>query len=178
MNIPNILTLIRFLLVPVFGYLSFKGYYLMAVLVFIVAGITDVLDGYIARKYNMTTDFGKFADPLADKLMQVTALAFLTRVGLIPMVILIVIIAKDIFIGLGSLLLYKKKNYVASANWYGKLATVIFYFAVIMVIFIRLEGVSGKYTDILSNIFIFIAIISTFFAFFMYSLKYRKIRSD
>jgi cardiolipin synthase len=101
----------------------------------VLGGITDVLDGYIARKFNLITSFGKLADPLADKMMQITALVLLTMQQKIPAVILIIVIAKEAFMGAGSILLYKKENFVVSANWYGKLATVIFFVAIIFTLF-------------------------------------------
>ncbi|HOA55264.1 MAG TPA: CDP-alcohol phosphatidyltransferase family protein, partial [Clostridiales bacterium] len=66
MNIPNILTILRFLLIPVFAYFLSSRNYLVAVLLFLAGGLTDVLDGYVARKYNLITSWGKIADPLAD----------------------------------------------------------------------------------------------------------------
>lgn len=170
MNIPNILTVIRLLIIPVFGYYLFKGpgYYTFAVFLFLLAGLTDILDGYIARKFNMVTSWGKLADPVADKLMQITALIILTIQQKIPTVILIIVIAKEAFMGLGSILLYKKENFVVSANWYGKMATVVFYFAIIMIIF----------NEPFSNVFIVVAVLATLFAFVMYSRTYRSIRRD
>jgi len=167
-NIPNILTVIRFILVPFFGYFMYTKSYKAAVALFIIAGATDILDGYIARKYNLITPWGKVADPLADKLMQLTALLMLTINDKMPPVVLIVVLAKEIFMVAGGILLYKKENFVVSANWYGKAATVIFYLAIIMVIS------NLPY----ANAVVLFAVIFTLFAFFMYSLTFRKIRID
>jgi Phosphatidylglycerophosphate synthase len=142
--------------------------YVVAVVLFIIAGVTDVLDGYIARKYNLVTPWGKVADPLADKLMQITALMMLTINTKLPVIVLLIVIAKELFMVIGGVLLYKKDNFVVSANWYGKAATVIFYLAIIMVTFnIPYAG----------QVVVF-AVIVTLFAFFRYSLMYRKIRSE
>jgi cardiolipin synthase len=161
-NLPNILTALRFVLIPVFGYFLYKENYIIAVSLFLLGGITDVLDGYIARKYNMITSWGKLADPLADKFMQITALVLLTMQQRIPTAILIIVVAKEIFMVAGSILLYKQQKFVVSANWYGKMATVVFFFAIIMII------VRVPY----SQFFIIVALLSTLFAFFMYSLTY------
>ncbi len=166
MNIPNFLTAIRFLLIPVFGYYLHVMDYYKAIAMFLLAGLTDVLDGFIARKFNMITTWGKLADPIADKLMQITALAFLTLQKKIPPIVLIIVIAKETFMGVGTILLYKQDNVVVSANWYGKMATVVFYLAIIFAVF------NKDYSDI----FVFIAVIATLFAFFMYSLKFVYIR--
>ena len=168
MNIPNILTAMRFVIIPIFGYYLYKEQYGLAVSLFLLGGLTDILDGYIARKFNLITSFGKLADPLADKLMLITALVLLAGQGKIPAVILIIVVAKEIFMCVGTVLLYKQENLVVSANWYGKMATVVFYFAIIMIIF------NVRY----ANVFIGIAVISTLFAFFMYSLSFRKIKYE
>ena len=170
MNIPNILTVIRFIVIPVFAYylLLGSGYYSIAVILFLLAGMTDILDGYIARKFNMITSFGKLADPLADKLLQITALLILTYQNKIPFIILTIIIVKEGFMAAGGILLYKKENYVVTSNWYGKAATVIFYFAIIMILF----------NEPYSNYFIIIALLSAVFAFFMYILTYIRIKKN
>lgn len=169
MNAPNILTAMRFVLIPIFAYYLIAGQYYIAVFIFLLGGLTDVLDGYIARKFNLITSWGKLADPLADKLMQITALVILTVTkGLIPPGLLAIVVAKEIFMGIGSLLLYKQKNYVVSANWYGKLATVVFYFAIIMIIF------KTPY----SSVYIWVAVIATLFAFSMYVGTFRKIKNS
>jgi cardiolipin synthase (CMP-forming) len=176
LNIPNILTAIRFILVPIFGYYLYIEQYSLAISLFLLSGLTDVLDGYIARKFDMITSFGKLADPIADKLMQITALVFLTIniPRLTP--VLIIVLAKEIFMGLGSISLYRKKNTIVSADWYGKLATVIFYFAIIVTILLKKEFINLPYTEEIVNVLIGIAVISTLFAFFMYSIMYRNIK--
>lgn len=167
MNIPNILTGVRFLLIPIFGYFLYFKQYPVAVCLFLLAGLTDIADGYIARRFNMITSWGKLADPLADKLMQITALILLTLQEMIPPVILIIVIAKETFMGLGSIMLYRQNRKVVSASWYGKLATVIFFFAIVMIIF------KAPY----SNVFIVVAVLATLFAFFMYTMTFNKIKS-
>lgn len=171
MNIPNIITSFRFILIPFFGYFLFKQQYGLAAFFFLLSGFSDILDGYLARKLNMITSWGKIADPLADKLMQITALVFLRIQHKIPSMILVIVVAKEILMGIGSLLLYKKENLVAQANWYGKLATVIFYLAIVAIILFDLEAP-------LNDLFIGIAFLSTLFAFFMYAQAYLKIQKS
>ena len=168
MNIPNILTILRLLVLPIFGYFLFKEEYTVSVIIFIAAGLTDILDGYIARKYNMVTAWGKLADPMADKLMQITALIILTYHKNIDYRILLIIITKELLMITGSIILYKKLKYIAKANWYGKVATVMFYFAIIMIIF----GIPY------SEVALIISVIATLFALAMYTLTYFKIKSE
>jgi cardiolipin synthase len=168
MNVPNILTFIRLLLIPSFGYFLYIDNYKVAVFLFIISGVTDILDGYIARKFNMVTSWGKLADPLADKLMQITALVILTIKGNIPTFILVIVIIKELMMGIGSILLLRQEEYVVSANWYGKLATVVFFVAIVMIIM-----------DIpYSNYLIIAALIVTLFAFINYVISYFKIKYD
>ncbi len=178
MNVPNLLTVIRFSLIPLFGYFLFKEQYVVAVVLFLLSGLTDILDGYIARKYGLVTSWGKFADPLADKLMQITALILLCVVHkLIPYIVLLIVMAKELLLGAGMLFLYKKQNVIASANWYGKAATVIFYVAIVMTIVLkRIEKLKDPQADILVGVLIALAVVSTLFAFFMYAMEFRKIR--
>ncbi|HHW32293.1 MAG TPA: CDP-diacylglycerol--glycerol-3-phosphate 3-phosphatidyltransferase [Clostridiaceae bacterium] len=165
MNVPNILTAIRLLLIPSFAYFLYIESYKIAILLFALSGLTDILDGYIARRFNLVTSWGKLADPLADKLMQIAALIILTIQGYIPLFILITVILKEIMMGIGSIILLKKKKYVVSANWYGKLATFVFFIAIIMIM------LDMPY----SNYLIIAAFAFTIFAFINYVISYFKI---
>ncbi|MGI6150948.1 MAG: CDP-diacylglycerol--glycerol-3-phosphate 3-phosphatidyltransferase [Christensenellales bacterium] len=125
-NVPNVLTIIRLLLIGVFLYLFLGAEnYIAAVVVYSVAAVTDVLDGYIARKYNQITDFGKLADPLADKLMLLAALFCLTYVGYIHWIFLAFVVVRDLALIIGSAFLLKNKIVVYARIW-GKLSTVCF----------------------------------------------------
>ena len=131
-NIPNILTIIRFILIPFIFIAVMTHHYLTALIIFTLSAITDVLDGYIARKYNYITDIGKLIDPLADKLTQVTLLLSLTILNILPWWIFAIVFIKEIIMVTTASLLYKKKDVVVYSKWYGKLATVLFYLAIVM----------------------------------------------
>ncbi len=148
MNLPNKLTLTRILLVPVFMvFVSLTGlsgiadgsfqptYYLIAGIVFAAASFTDFLDGHLARKWNMVTDFGKFADPLADKLLTTVAFIYMMRDGVCSPVVLCIILAREFAVsGLRMVAAGAKDGKVIAANMWGKVKTVlqmlsiIFYF--------------------------------------------------
>ncbi len=140
MSIPNILSSIRLCLMPVFLLVYMMPvdgaqYYAMAVL--IVAFITDVLDGYIARKFNMVTNLGKVLDPIADKAMQLTTLiclAFHSHYAMVWVVILVGI--KEILLGIGALVLYKS-GIVTQANWFGKVSSFVSFLCTLVLIFPR-----------------------------------------
>lgn len=135
MNIPNILTVIRFCLIPVFIYVFYNpeihNNLLWGIVVFIVAGATDLLDGYIARKYGLITKWGKLMDPLADKLMLITVLVSLYVKGIIPVPIILIVFVKEFLMIAGAAFLYKNRNIVVEANFFGKAATASFYVAVV-----------------------------------------------
>ncbi len=124
MNIANFLTLLRLCMIPVAAYMFHLEAFSSAALIFFVACLTDVLDGFIARHFNMITDVGKLLDPMADKGMQLTVLISLAFCERMPVIAVWVILAKEMMMFVGGLFLYRKKVVVA-ANWYGKAATVL-----------------------------------------------------
>ena len=145
MNLPNKLTLTRIILVPVFmifvsltqfGTSDFNStLYLVAGIIFAVASMTDFLDGHLARKWHMVTDFGKFADPLADKLLTTVAFIYMMRDGVCSPVVLCIILAREFAVsGLRMVAAGAKDGKVIAANMWGKVKTVlqmlsiIFYF--------------------------------------------------
>ena len=139
MNLPNKLTLTRILLVPVFmifvSLTSLSGsqdntfqpvYYLIAGIIFAIASFTDFLDGHLARKWNMVTDFGKFADPLADKLLTTVAFIYMMRDGVCSPVVLCIILAREFAVsGLRMVAAGAKDGKVIAANMWGKVKTVL-----------------------------------------------------
>ncbi|NLU51387.1 MAG: CDP-diacylglycerol--glycerol-3-phosphate 3-phosphatidyltransferase [Clostridiaceae bacterium] len=135
-NIPNLLTLLRMAAVPVFASQMMKENLMGAMVVFLAAEITDVLDGIIARHYNIITLFGKVADPLADKLMQLTALFMFAESNRIPGVIPWLVLAKDLFLLISGLYIINTKEKVdVSSKWFGKLASVLIFAAIMLVFF-------------------------------------------
>ena len=134
MNLPNKLTLLRFVLVPVFMvfmYLDNPYSYLIGLIVFAVASFTDFLDGSIARKYNMVTDFGKFMDPLADKLLTTVALIYLCLNGMCHEIIICIVLAREFAVSGIRLIAAAnpKGSKVIAAGMMGKMKTVLQMFA-------------------------------------------------
>ena len=138
MNLPNKLTIFRVMLIPVFLVFLFLQDAIpfgkwIALVVFIVASLTDLADGKIARKYNLVTDFGKFMDPLADKLLTCSAMIALIELGRIPAWIVIVIIAREFTIS-GFRLIAAENGIVIAANIFGKIKTVTQMFMIIILV--------------------------------------------
>lgn len=133
-HVPNILTIIRFLLIPLLIIVALQGNYIATIIVLTISGITDILDGYIARRFNYITNFGKLMDPLADKATQITLLTVLTIQKIIPVWIIVIVLLKEFLMIAGASFLYGKEL-VVSSKWYGKLATVLFYIAIVCSLF-------------------------------------------
>ena len=176
--VPNILTIIRFCLVPIIVILLAKGNYLGAIITFSISGITDILDGAIARKYNFISDFGKLMDPLADKITQLSMLFMLTVKRIIPLWIIVVVMIKEVLMVCGASFLYGKEL-VVSSKWYGKLSTVLFYVAIVISLLLKrfepiiisrhiLGATSKAILMHLAHPFYYVAVIMTMFSLFMY----------
>lgn len=129
-HVPNILTVARFFLIPFIIYFIVVDQYVMAFIFLTLSGITDILDGFIARKFNFITNFGKLIDPLADKATQLSVLLTLAFKDIIPFWIIIIVALKEATMIAGASFLYGKEL-VVSSRWFGKLATVLFYVAIV-----------------------------------------------
>lgn len=162
-HIPNILTIMRFFLIPVIIHFITCDNYIMAFMFLTISGLTDILDGYIARKFNFITNFGKLIDPLADKATQIIILGALVLKNIIPFWILFIVILKEFILVSGASFLYGKEL-VVSSKWYGKMATVLFYIAIVCSLFIRQFNFNFDF-----SIYIYcLAVIATLFSLFMY----------
>lgn len=126
-NIPNVLSVIRICLVFVFVALFFNDMVIPALIVFLVAGATDVVDGYLARRYNWITNLGKILDPVADKLMQCTVLVCLYIGGYIPIWFVIPFFVKEFCTLLLSFIIIKRRSVTVVSKWYGKFTVCLFY---------------------------------------------------
>ena len=165
-NVPNALTIVRFILIPIILYFIFTGNYLLGFVFFTISGLTDILDGTIARKFNLISNFGKLMDPLADKLTQISVLASLVIKNIIPIWILIIVMAKELIMIIGASFLYGK-DVVVYSKWFGKLATVLFYIAIVFSLINKQFNLTGIWAQ-LDIILYCIAIIATIFSLAMY----------
>ena len=125
MNLPNKLTVLRIILIPFFMgvlYWGFPGADYVALVIFIVASLTDMLDGKIARKYNLVTDFGKFADPLADKMLVTAAMLWFVETGKMAAWMLLIVLIREFAVS-GLRMIASDKGRVIAAGWSGKVKT-------------------------------------------------------
>ena len=137
LTIPNMISFFRFLLIPVilWLYLGAKNH-IVAIIVILISGLSDVLDGIIARKFNMISDFGKLIDPIADKCTQGTLVICLCVQYPMMLLLLTLFILREINVSIMNCLTITKKKTVNSAKWYGKLNTVVIYSTIFLLIFV------------------------------------------
>lgn len=180
MNLANKLTLIRIFLIPIFlifiAVNSIPYGKTIATAVFVIAALTDKLDGYIARSRNQITRFGKFMDPLADKLLVTAALISLVEFQIIPTWVAMIIIAREFAVtGLRSLA--AAEGIVIAASWWGKIKTVI---QIIAIVFALINlNYSNSFFGVLTNLVMYLAVIVTLLSGFDYFIKNKDvIRTD
>lgn len=174
MNLPNRLTILRVILIPFFlvallvpGIPYGKW---IAFAIFVIASLTDTLDGMIARKYNLVTTFGKFMDPLADKLLVSAALIAFIELGKIPAWIVIVIISREFIIS-GFRLIAAEKGNVIAAGWLGKIKTVI----TMVMICVVLADLGGSIMYIIEQVLIYAALVFTVISLLDYLIKNKDV---
>ena len=170
-NIPNILTVIRFILIPFIYICVLSKHFLTALIIFTISAITDILDGFIARKFNYITDIGKLIDPLADKLTQISLLLSLSILNILPWWIFIIVFIKELVLVVSASVLYSKKDVVVYSKWYGKLATTLFYLAIVCSLIINQFDINMAFK--IDLYLYYLAILATVFALIMYSIKFK-----
>lgn len=181
MNLPNKLTLFRVFLIPVFVVfmlVPFDGvkcegiYKWIALAIFVIASLTDMADGKIARKYKLVTNFGKFMDPIADKLLVCSAMICLIEIGRIPSWAVIIIIGRELIID-GFRLVASNSGIVIAASIWGKSKTVVQMIMVIMMI----VNFPWKWYGILTQIVMFLAVVLTIISLVDYLVKNKSVLS-
>lgn len=180
MNLPNKLTCFRVVLIPFFVFFMmapfFEGYgNYIALVIFIVASLTDLLDGKIARKYHLVTNFGKFMDPLADKLLVCSALIALVDMGRIPALVVIIIISREFIIS-GFRLIASDNNVVIAASYWGKFKTT-FQMVMVCLMIVNL-GTLIPWMQILTDVIMWIALALTVISLVDYLVKNKDVMRE
>lgn len=176
-NIPNMLSVFRIMLIPLFVYFYFKAteysriYYLYAGITLVVSGITDFVDGVIARCFNQITQLGKILDPIADKLTQVAVVICVAIKTSSDWIVALaaVFVVKELLMLIGGVIIIKKKSSIRGSKWYGKVATAVFY--IVMAAIALFDTLSTE------AIIIMVSIVALFmlFALAQYIREYFKI---
>ena len=178
MNLPNKLTIFRVILIPFFVVFllldpSNQTYRYIADAIFIIASLTDMLDGKIARKYNLVTNFGKFMDPLADKLLVSAAMICLIATGQLAAWIVIVIISREFIIS-GFRLVASDNGIVIAASYWGKFKTV---FQMLMII-VLIANIQMPFFTVLGTILIYVALVLTIVSLIDYIVKNKDVLKE
>ena len=178
MNLPNKLTIFRVILIPFFVFFLLTPYFpeygkYIATAIFIVASLTDMADGKIARKYNLVTNFGKFMDPLADKLLVCSAMICLVEIDRLAAWIVIVIIAREFIIS-GFRLVASDNGIVIAASYWGKFKTT---FQMLMIIALILDF-QNRYFQMLATALTYIALILTVVSLIDYIAKNKQVLKE
>ena len=197
MNLPNKLTVMRILLVPVLVIIAMFDFpvkvynipleYILVDIIFIIAAITDKVDGYLARKNNQVTTFGKFLDPIADKILVVSALIILVERGTIPAWIPIIIVFREFLVSGYRLIASQSNGKVIAANKWGKLKTVTQMVAIILTL-IDVNPIGSIFTssltgfnfvlNLLDTLLMFLCVIATIFSGYEYLKDGKDILKD
>ena len=197
MNLPNKLTIFRIILVPIMVIIPFLGFdervagipisWIIIDIIFIIASITDKLDGYLARKNNQITVFGKFLDPLADKILVLSAMIMLVEMSKLPAWIPIIVLAREFMVSGYRLVAVEKGGTVISASKWGKLKTVTQMIAIILA-FLDLNAFGDCFTGVLQGgdlilnlvvtIMMIIQVIATIFSGYDYMKGAKKLMKD
>ncbi len=174
LTIPNVLSTFRLLLVPLIVWMYFddniKFHFLFAFILVVVSAVTDVVDGYIARKYNMVTDLGKVLDPIADKLTQFVVIICLACDYPLMTVVAVIIFAKEILMLIGAVLFVRDGNETPYARWWGKLTTIVLYAT--MLLLILAEFIIFSLPDWVLVTAVSLCIACLVFSFLNYALIY------
>ena len=137
LTIPNLLSMLRIVLIAPFVAFFLQKNYIIAAIALIISGLSDALDGFIARTFNQVTDVGKVLDPIADKLTLISIMVCVTIFSPIVLPVMLVLILKDMGMLVGGSVLIKKGITPPAAKWYGKVSTFMFYISVCLIVFLK-----------------------------------------
>ncbi|MFO7611101.1 MAG: CDP-alcohol phosphatidyltransferase family protein [Clostridia bacterium] len=169
-HLPNIITGLRLVAIPFFIYFILEDRLFIAALIYFTAAVSDLVDGYLARKWKVVSTFGKLADPLADKAIQIAAILLFCIIGKLHFSFIIVLFIKESLMILGSYLLYKKKI-VVYALWYGKAATLFLNSAITWILILDLQSLPV-------NIIIGISMFLELGALALYTRRYFELKKQ
>lgn len=162
LNIPNALTVLRMILIIPFVIFYVNKQYIPAVVVLIISGITDALDGFIARNFNQFTELGKMLDPLSDKLTQGSVALCLAIQYPILLPFFLIFIIKEAGMVIAALVLIKKRKKPCGSKWYGKIATILFYISFVTIVAMRIWDID--------NMTLTVVLLSITASFMIYAL--------
>ena len=170
MTTANKITLFRVVLIPVFLLLAYTGHMRWALVVFVLASLSDMLDGYIARHYNQITDFGKFMDPLADKVLVLAAMCFFVERGRMPGWALAIVLLREFAVS-GMRLVAVEQGRVIAAGWSGKVKTAATMVCLCLMLLIGPPGLGDSAPDWIAQLSTAVILITTVYSGAEYFMK-------
>lgn len=173
----NKITVFRIVLVPVFLLLCYKGLRIPALVVFLIASLSDMADGYIARHYNQITNFGKFMDPLADKILVLSAMCYFVEVGRMPGWALAIVLLREFAVS-GMRLIAVEQGRVIAAGWSGKVKTAATMVCLCLMLVIGPPAVGDSAPDFIALISTAVILITTVYSGIEYFVKNRDVFRD
>lgn len=175
LTVPNLLSVFRILVVPFFAYYFLQDNILVSVVLLVLSGLSDAVDGFIARRFNQITELGKILDPFADKITQGTVALCLAVKYPVICPLLILFLLKELAMLVLAITLIKKQKKPCAAKWYGKVATVLFYLSVTVIVSMSLFEVSTATFDLVSYILLIITGIMMFYSAVKYLAIYKEL---
>lgn len=171
-KVPNLLCYLRILLIPVYLYYYFNHNYLLAAIIIVASGLTDFLDGYIARHFNQISNLGKILDPIADKMTQITLAISLSITNHIMAILVVLLLIKDSYMAVMSLILLRKNKKLDGALMYGKICTFVLYIIMIIII------LSPALDPTILKVLIALSVGVVLYALIMYGVVFTKMYKD
>lgn len=172
-TVPNLLTYLRIILIIPFVISFLNGKYILSMILIGISALSDCFDGLIARSFNQITELGKLLDPIADKLTLLAVMVCITFFTPVVLPVMVILVVKDVAMLIGGSNLIKKGITPPAAKWYGKIGTILFYFSVILIVF--LKAVFNYENAVLSLTLLSITAIVMIFALVQYYLIYLKL---
>lgn len=174
MTTANKITIFRVLMIPVFLVLAYSGQMIWAFVVFVLASLSDMLDGYVARHYNQVTNFGKFMDPLADKVLVMAAMCFFVESGRMPGWALAIVLLREFAVS-GMRLIAVEQGRVIAAAWSGKIKTTATMICLCLMLLFPAPGIGDSAPDLLAILCTWVILITTVYSGAEYFYKNRDV---
>lgn len=171
-SIPNVLSFLRIVMIPFIVWQFLAGNEIIAVLLIALSALTDVIDGFVARRFNMITPLGKALDPIADKATLITLVACLCFKFKAMIVLLVICVVKELIMGIEGLLVIKKTGTTYSSKWFGKVATAVLYLTILLHVW------WAEIPDKLSNLLVLVCQILAVLSVTLYTISNVKVIKD
>ncbi len=174
MTTANKITIFRVLMIPVFLVLAYSGQMIWAFVVFVLASLSDMLDGYVARHYNQVTNFGKFMDPLADKVLVMAAMCWFVESGRMPGWALAIVLLREFAVS-GMRLIAVEQGRVIAAAWSGKIKTTATMICLCLMLLFPAPGIGDSAPDLLAILCTWVILLTTVYSGAEYFYKNRDV---